>query len=842
VIEEKYPFSSIEGKWQSYWEDQELFKVSNTQLENKYYNLMMFPYPSGTLHVGHGRNYIIGDAVARYKTMRGFNVLSPMGWDAFGLPAENAAIRTGKKPKDSTFENIEIMKRQFRAWGCMYDWERELASCNPDYYKWTQWLFLQLYHRELAYKKEAPVNWDPVDQTVLANEQVLADGTAERSGAKVETKMLSQWFFKITDYAERLLTDLDLLDGWPERVKTMQRNWIGQSSGTEIHFNLVPIQGKEDENPIVSCFTTRVDTIYGCTYMVLAPEFEGLIDLVKDLPQEESVLAFRQIAGRKNAIERKDNSSEKSGVFTGRYVTNPYNGEEIPLWVGDYVLVEYGTGAVMAVPAHDTRDWAFAKKYDLPIRISIQNEDDSLQLASMSEAYTGDGKLQDSAEFSGKNNRAAIPEMANYADENGFGGKVTQYKLRDWLISRQRYWGAPIPIIYCDDCGAVPVPESDLPVVLPEDVEFKPTGESPLKSAADFVNCTCPACGKAATRETDTMDTFVDSSWYFLRFLSPQDADQVFHSEDVNNWMPVDQYIGGIEHAILHLLYARFFTKAIQDMGLINFPEPFAQLFTQGMICKRNQEDGKLYKMSKNKGNVVSPDELIQRYGADTVRLYTLFIGPPEKDAEWQDTAVDGAHRFLKRIWKKAFENHAWLSAYAEKEIVLEELEKPARELNRKLHETIDRITRDMDGAFQFNTAVAGIMELMNSVDALEIENADDTTKIVLADCMKNIILLISPFAPHIAEELWSSFGHKESVLKAPWPSVNQAALIRDELELVVQVNGKVRGKFFAAAGTDKNEMEKLAQEDPAVIKSIEGKTIRKIIVIPGKLVNIVAN
>ena len=839
-MKEQYPFSEIETKWQAYWETNGLFKTDTASADDKYYCLMMFPYPSGTLHVGHGRNYIIGDAVARYKKMRGLRVLTPMGWDAFGLPAENAAIKTGTPPRESTLNNIAIMKQQLQAWGCCYDWDREVTSCMPDYYKWTQWLFLKLYKRGLAYKKEAAVNWDPVDQTVLANEQVLPDGTAERSGAKVEKKMLSQWFFKITDYAQRLLDDLAKLDGWPERVKSMQENWIGRSEGARIQFKLIPRpDGRADDETLVPCFTTRVDTIYGCTYMVLAPEYPQLDQLVDGLPEAEDVRAFVQRAGHLSAIERTT-EGDKNGVFTGRHVENPYTGEQIPLWVGDYVLMEYGTGAVMAVPAHDTRDWAFARKYDLPIRLSIQNPEQSLQLDRMEEAYTEDGIVVDSAHFSGLPNREAIPQMAAYAEAQGFGGPVIQYRLRDWLISRQRYWGAPIPMIYCDACGMVPVPESDLPVLLPENVEFKPSGESPLKRCASFIETTCPKCGKPARRESDTMDTFVDSSWYFFRYLSARDDEQAIDSVQCNNWLPVDQYIGGIEHAILHLMYARFFTKAIHDMGLISFEEPFAQLFTQGMITKRSDMDGQLYKMSKSKGNVVSPEALIQQYGADTVRLYTLFIGPPEKEAEWNDAGVEGAYRFLRRIWRRVFEHRDLLREAAELTPNLDGMEPPERDLYRKLHESIQRITRDLEGDFHFNTAIAQIMELMNAVDDLAISaDSSPSARAVFRETMESVVLLISPFAPHIAEELWQELGHPPSILQTPWPTVNEAALYRDEIEMVLQVNGKVRGRIMVGAEADQALIESEALANPQVQKWIEGRTVRKVIVVPGRLVNL---
>ena len=839
-MKERYPFGEIEGKWQRYWDEQGLFKTDVSSAENKYYCLMMFPYPSGTLHVGHGRNYIIGDAVARYKKMKGLRVLTPMGWDAFGLPAENAAIKTGTHPRESTLQNIAVMKQQLTAWGCCYDWDREVTSCLPNYYTWTQWLFLQLYKHGLAYKKEAAVNWDPVDQTVLANEQVLPDGTAERSGAKVERKMLSQWFFRITNYAQRLLDDLALLEGWPERVKSMQENWIGRSEGARLDFRLVPRDdGTADSSPIIPCFTTRVDTIYGCTYMVLAPEYSGIAEMVKGLPEEQATLDFVEQAGRLSAIERTT-EGDKNGVFTGRYVINPYNNEQIPLWIGDYVLTEYGTGAVMAVPAHDTRDWTFAKKYGLPIRLSIQNPDQSLRLEEMDDAYTGDGLVVDSPPFSGRPNREAIPLMTAHAEENGFGKAEIQFRLRDWLISRQRYWGAPIPIIYCDDCGMVPVPEEDLPVRLPDAVEFKPSGESPLKSCAAFTQTTCPRCGKPARRESDTMDTFVDSSWYFFRYLSAQDDTQAVDTERCDNWLPVDQYIGGIEHAILHLMYARFFTKAMHDMGLIHFEEPFAHLFTQGMITKKSEHDGQLHKMSKSKGNVVSPEELIRDYGADTVRLYTLFIGPPEREAEWNDAAVEGAYRFLRRLWRRVYEHRDLLREAQHLTPDVQAMQAPERDLYRKLHESIRQISRDLEGAFHFNTAIAQIMELMNAVDALKVTpESSESARAVFRETVESIVLLISPFAPHIAEELWQELGRAPSILQAEWPRVNEAALHRDVVEIILQVNGKLRGRIAVSATADRESVEKEALADPQVQKWIEDKTIRKVIVVPGKLVNI---
>ena len=839
-MREEYPFNEIENKWQNFWDENGVFNTDLAAAENPYYCLMMFPYPSGKLHVGHGRNYIIGDAVARYKKMQGFDVLTPMGWDSFGLPAENAAIKTGTPPAEYTAANIATMKEQLRAWGCMYDWEKEVTSCMPDYYKWTQWLFLQFYKKGLAYKKNSNVNWCPSCATVLANEQVV-DGACERCDSEVDQKSMDQWFFKITEYAQRLLDDLDTLDGWPTRVKTMQKNWIGRSEGAEIDFPVVPREdGAGDNIENIACYTTRVDTIYGCTYMALAPEHPELKNLVKGLPQEKEVLEFIKASSKLTNLDREADEVEKEGRFTGRYLVNPYNGEKIELWVGNYVLM-YGTGAVMAVPAHDTRDFAFAKKYGLPIKLSIQNPDNSLVLDEMEDAFTGDGTCIDSGDFTGMDNREAIGAMTKYAEEKGFGRGTINFRLRDWLISRQRYWGAPIPMVYCTDCGVVPEKEENLPILLPTDVEFKAEGESPLKSSEAFMNCTCPSCGKPATRESDTMDTFVDSSWYFLRYLSAKDDAQAIDSAISNKWMPVDQYIGGIEHAILHLLYARFFTKAIKDLGLIDFEEPFAQLFTQGMICKKGP-DGNLHKMSKSKGNVVSPEELLSTYGADTVRLYTLFIGPPEKEAEWQDAGVTGAFKFLKRIWRKVALNKEILcgAGFPACPPDVGAMEEPERDLYRKTNETIQQITRGLDGAFTFNTAIAAIMELMNAIDHLKVsDESSESAKAVFRDAIQNVILLISPFAPHIAEELWVELGHDAGIMDADWPAVNEEALKRDEIEMVVQVNGKVRDKVKVPADAPNDQIEETALAAEKIQSWLEGKTVRKVIVVPGRLVNI---
>ncbi len=841
-MQQQYPFAEIEPRWRRYWEEEGLFHTDTDAAGNKYYCLMMFPYPSAALHVGHGRNYIIGDAVARYKKMRGYNVLAPMGWDAFGLPAENAAIKTGIHPRESTMRNIATMKRQLRAWGACYDWDREIASCHPGYYRWTQWLFLKLYEKGLAYKAAAPVNWCSSCRTVLANEQVV-EGRCERCEASVEEKRMEQWFFRITAYAQRLIDDLERLDGWPERVKTMQRNWIGRSEGTVLEFDLTPrADNTPDPMTSVKCYTTRVDTIYGCTYMAMAPEHPALPDLVRGLATEKEVTEYSRQSARRATRDRMADEQQKTGVFSGRYVVNPYNQERIPLWVADYVLMDYGTGAVMAVPAHDTRDWAFAKRYDLAIRISIQNTEQSLDLTTMTAAYTDDGITADSGPFSGLPNRDAIARMTDFAKEQGFGGPMVHYRLRDWLISRQRYWGAPIPIIYCDDCGSVPVPENELPVRLPDNVEFRPTGESPLTASPAFMQTPCPACGKPARRESDTMDTFVDSSWYFLRYLSPRDEQQAVDTAACNRWLPVDQYIGGIEHAILHLLYARFFTKALHDMKLIGFDEPFAHLFTQGMICKRSEKNGQLYKMSKSKGNVVSPDALIAEYGADTVRLYTLFIGPPERDAEWNDQGIEGASRYLRRLWRRVYETRDSLRAVAGQPLPDPGEYTPAeRELRRKTHATIQHVTQSMDGAFHFNAAIAQIMELMNILDTHDLgASAKETTRRIGREALETMILLLSPFAPHIAEELWVELGNPPGILKVSWPEVDPAALIQDETDIVIQINGKTRGRGRLTAGLKDEDVQRAVLEWDLVKKHTAGKTVRRVIVIPDKLVNIV--
>ena len=831
----KYNFSEIEKKWQDFWEGCGLFRVDEDCNKDKFYCLVMFPYPSGTLHVGHGRNYIIGDVVTRYKIMKGYRVLSPIGWDAFGLPAENAAIEIGIHPAIHTKSNIEKMKRQLEGWGVGYDWDREVTSCEPDYYKWTQWIFLKLFEHNLAYKKKAAVNWCPSCATVLANEQVV-DGLCERCDTKVKQRDLEQWFFRISDYAQRLLDDLGTLDEWPERVKTMQANWIGRSGGARINFTL------EGSDEVIPCFTTRADTIFGVTFMSLAPEHPIIGRLVKGTDYEEPVLEFADRIKNQSTIERTSEEAVKEGVFTGRHVINPVNGERVPLWVSNYALMEYGTGAVMAVPAHDQRDFEFAKKYNLPIKLVIQPSDKDKIQEEMNEAYVGDGIQVNSAQFDGMPNREAIPRIIEFFEAKGIGKGSVNYRIRDWLISRQRYWGAPIPVIYCDSCGNVPVPEKDLPVLLPENVEFKPHGRSPLVDVEEFVNTTCPKCKGNAKRETDTMDTFVDSSWYYMRYLSPKDDTQAFDSKEVNKWLPVDQYIGGIEHAILHLLYSRFITKVLFDLGLINFNEPFKNLFTQGMIIKNGA------KMSKSKGNVVNPDSIIEKYGADTQRLYTLFIAPPQRDAEWSDRGVIGAFRFLKRLWQNVvvFEEH--FKEIPKTEINRDLFSSETKDLYRYTNLTIKKVTEDIEVSWHFNTAIASVMELLNIVVDFsaglkdkEFKGEDNINDLnVLRFSLETIVKILAPFVPHICEELWEILGNTPSVFSVPWPSYDKDVIVAEQVEMVIQINGKVRSRVVVPSDIGEEDLKLRVMEDKRIKESINGKKIIKTIVVPKKLVNFV--
>ncbi|MFY9371741.1 MAG: leucine--tRNA ligase [bacterium] len=823
-MEGHYDFKSIEARWQEYWEDRKQYKVTLTADKPKYYVLEMFPYPSGALHMGHIRNYSIGDVVARYKTMQGYNVLHPMGWDAFGMPAENAAIQHGIHPAKWTAANIANMRRQQQQLGTSYDWDREVTTCLPDYYRWTQWLFLLFYHRGLAYRRKAPVNWCPSCQTVLANEQVI-NGSCWRCETQVEKKELEQWFLRITDYADRLLKDLELLEGWPEPVKIMQENWIGRSEGAEVVFSI------KDREEKITVFTTRHDTLFGVTFMVLAPEHPLVMDLVRGTEREEAVGDFV-----KKAIKRRDASKDgeelgKEGIFLGAYAINPVNGEEVPIWVSDYVLMEYGTGAVMGVPAHDSRDFAFTKKYGIPQRIVIVPEKDAPVPEELTEAYAADGYLVNSGPFDGLPVAEAQEAIADYLEEKGIGRRAVSYKLRDWLISRQRYWGAPIPIVYCDQCGTVPVPEEELPVMLPEDVVLKEGAVQPLSQVGEFVHTSCPKCGGPARRETDTMDTFICSSWYYLRYTDAGNEEAPFGKEAVNYWMPVDQYIGGIEHAVLHLLYSRFFTKVLYDAGLVQCLEPFTNLLTQGMVIK----DGA--KMSKSKGNVVTPEEIFEKYGADTARLFILFASPPERELDWSDQGVEGAWRFLNRVWRLVNNNVDLIKAAGEaKESASEE----DTGLRRQLHETIKKVTEDIE-RFNFNTAISAIMELVNGIyryqDKLELAEQNPA---LLREVLEKTVLLLAPFAPHLTEELWRILGHDGSVHQQDWPVYDPAALVREEVKIVIQVNGKLRERLQVPVGISQEELETRVLDLERIRVLTEGKEIVKIIHVPGKLVNIV--
>lgn len=822
---ERYSPQDIESKWQKKWEEGKVYKTEADASRPKYYALEMFPYPSGNLHMGHVRNYAIGDVMARYKTMEGFNVLHPMGFDSFGMPAENAAIKHGVKPADWTYSNIENMEKQQKKLGLSYDWDREVKTCDPSYYKWTQWLFELFYKRGLAYKKKASVNWCDTCGTVLANEQVI-DGKCWRCDHEVHKKDLSQWFLKITDYADVLLKDLDKLKGWPERVKTMQDNWIGRSEGLE--FNLeAPELGTS-----IAAYTTRPDTVYGITFLALAAEHPLVDKICENNPKAEAIQAFVKRTRNQSEIERTSSESEKEGIFTGAYCINPFNGNRVQIWVTNYVLADYGTGAVIGVPSEDSRDWMFATKYDIPKIITLQPRDHELKLEEMTEAYTDkDGVLVNSAEFTGLDIKEAMKGIMDKAEKEGFGKRRVNFRLRDWLISRQRYWGAPIPVINCPHCGEVLVPEKDLPVMLPEDVSFDQGSLSPLASSESFVHCKCPKCGADATRETDTMDTFICSSWYYLRYTDPHNDKETFAKDKVNYWAPVDQYIGGIEHAILHLLYSRFFTKVLHDAGLVDFDEPFTNLLTQGMVLK----DGS--KMSKSKGNVVSPEEIIAKYGADTARLFILFAAPVDRDLEWSDKGVEGSYRFLNRVWRILGHFEEAIKA-GKPDYDVTKLTKDEKELRRILHVTIRKVTEDVRDRFMFNTAVSSIMELVNAFYAFQ----DKEMNAGLArEVAENLIKLLAPFAPHITEELWSRlFEGQGSVHQQKWPTFDEEATKLAEIEIVLQINGKVRDKLMIPADTDREGMKKIAMELPRTQELTAGKTIVKVICVPKKLVNIV--
>lgn len=822
-MEERYEFKRIEKKWQNYWEENNSFKSIEDPSKEKYYVLEMFPYPSGKLHMGHVRNYSIGDVVARFKHMQGFNVLHPMGFDSFGLPAENAAIKNGTPPADWTWNNIAEMEEQLKQLGLSYDWEREVQTCNPEYYRWMQWIFIQFFNKGLAYKKENPVNWCPSCQTVLANEQVV-DGVCERCKTPVGKKNLSQWYLKITDYADQLLENLNDLQGWPNKVKLMQENWIGKSIGANIDFKI------DGTDKVLKVFTTRADTLFGCTYMVMAPEHPYVKELVKGTKFQDDVEDYVEKVQHMDEIQRTSTNNEKTGVFIGKYAINPVNQKKVPVFISDYVLMGYGTGAIMAVPAHDQRDFDFAKKFDIEIIPVVESNSSEIDVNNLTEAFDAEGKMINSGKFDGMNNRKVIPEMIKWLSEQKIGEKTINYKLRDWLISRQRYWGTPIPMIYCKDCGWLPEKEENLPVVLPTDVEFTGKGESPLATSKTFSKCTCPKCGKDAERELDTMDTFLDSSWYFLRYCDPKNTDKAFDKEKVDYWMSVDQYIGGVEHAILHLMYARFFQMALHDIGLVDCKEPFANLLTQGMVNK----DGK--KMSKSIGNVVSPEEIINKYGADTARLFILFAAPPEKELDWSDAGVEGSYRFLNRVWRL-------VSEFVEKNYnstdAIEIKSQDDKKLNLTLNATIKKITEDVSNRFNFNTAISSIMELVNEL--YKYKEKDDLNMPLLSDAVTKLVILLSPFTPHICEEMWQELGNKDSLVSVRWPGYDEKALVEDTKTIIVQVNGKLKERLSMPAGLSKTELENAVKSNENVIALISDLNIVKTITVPDKLVNFVA-
>ncbi len=864
-MEERYNARKIEQKWQTVWDRSGLFNVAVQADAPKYYLLEMFPYPSGKIHMGHVRNYTIGDVVARYKRMKGFNVLHPMGWDAFGMPAENAAIANNSHPAVWTYDNIAYMRNQLKQLGFSYDWEREIATCRPEYYRWEQWLFLKMYEKGMAYRKEAFVNWCDPCQTVLANEQVEA-GMCWRCGKPVRQKKLNQWFFRITDYAEDLLVYCDQLPGWPDKVLTMQKNWIGRSQGAEIRFSV------ENSDLVIPVFTTRHDTVFGATFMCLAPEHPLVPQLAAGTAQAQAVSDFIERISLQDRSSKALENYEKEGVFTGRYCLNPMNGRRMPIYTANFALMEYGTGAVMSVPAHDQRDFDFARKYNLPIIPVVQPEGESLVAANMGEAYAGEGLMINSAPFDGLPNRQAMEKIADLLESKGIGKRAVSFRLRDWGISRQRYWGAPIPMIHCDRCGTVPVPEKDLPIVLPEQAHLLPGGQSPLPTLAYFAKTTCPRCGDPnARRETDTMDTFVESSWYYERYCSPRCDDAIFDKKAVDYWMPVDQYIGGVEHAILHLLYSRYYTRVLQDMGLINYKEPFTRLLTQGMVCKESmscpqhgylfpeqarEEQGELRctlcnqkvtvgrveKMSKSKRNVVDPNELLERYGADTTRLFCLFAAPPERDLEWSDQGVEGSARFLNRVWRLA---HTWLPVVAKAVPYTgapDQLPEPLRQTYKKAHQTIDKVSRDIEDRFHFNTAISAVMELVNQMYTLDAQTAasDGVQAQVMRHALETTLLLLSPIVPHFAEEIWQALGHTQNTLRVAWPAHRPDALVQEEVTIVVQVNGKLRGRFTTSLDTDEEQLKQTALSDERIQKFIGPQGPKKVIVVKNKLVNIV--
>ena len=874
-MDEKYDPKVIEKKWQTYWDRKSLMKVNEDPTKEKYYLLEMFPYPSGKIHMGHVRNYTIGDVVARYKRMRGFNVLHPMGWDAFGMPAENAAIANNTHPAKWTYENIANMRSQLKRMGFSYDWDREIATCRPEYYRWEQWLFIKMYEKGMVYRKEALVNWCENCQTVLANEQVEA-GMCWRCSKVVRQKKLQQWFFRITDYAQDLLDYCDKLPGWPEKVITMQKNWIGKSVGAEIRFSIQnPPENVQKEIPV---FTTRPDTIFGATFMVLAPEHPLVTELSKGTDQESVVVEFVDRMASQDRSAKALDSYEKEGVFIGAFCTNPLSHRKMPIYTANFALMEYGTGAVMSVPAHDQRDFEFAKKYDLEIIVVIKPDEFNLEPGSMTEAYAGDGILVNSGEFNGMGNKDAMDAIAEQLRQKNIGRKTISYRLRDWGISRQRYWGTPIPMVHCQHCGIVPVSEKDLPVVLPENTDLLEGGKSPLPSLESFIKTSCPSCGRSdARRETDTMDTFVESSWYFERYCSPDSHNAIFDQDAVGYWMPVDQYIGGVEHAILHLLYSRYYTRVLFDLGFIKYKEPFTRLLTQGMVCKETAscpehgylfpEDvtalgensqcekcgkpvtfGRVEKMSKSKKNVIDPNVLLEKYGADTTRLFCLFAAPPERDLEWSEQGVEGGFRFLNRVWRFAKGCMDEIKDALPFDGNPQDLAEELKIIFKKTHETIRRVTEDIEERFHFNTAISAVMELVNSLYAMEAERessgktgfSQPDRACVLRFAVDTIAVLLSPIVPHLSEELWESLGNQTSVLLAPWPSYRKDVLVKEELTIVIQVNGKLRSRFTVGMDSTDEIVKELALQDEKVRKFIGEKPVKKVIIVKNKLVNIV--
>jgi leucyl-tRNA synthetase len=859
-MEERYPFQTIEPKWQQHWEAEHIFEVREKTDQPKFYLLEMLPYPSGRIHMGHVRNYSIGDVLARFLRMRGSNVLHPMGWDAFGLPAENAAIEHRIHPATWTYANIAEMKTQLKRMGFSYDWTREIATCDPEYYAWNQWIFLKMWERDLAYRKRSLVNWCDSCLTVLANEQV-EDGVCWRCGSPVVQKELEQWFLRITAYADELLDGCDqIATGWPERVLTMQRNWIGRSVGVEVDFPVV------DGGDPIRIFTTRQDTLYGATFVVLAPEHPLVRSLVTGLPQEREVLDFVERTGRMDRIARTDVTTEKLGVFTGRYALNPLTQEAIPIWVANFVLMEYGTGAIMAVPAHDQRDFEFAQTYGLPIRVVIQAPGQTFEAHTLTQAYVDEGTMVNSGPFTGLGSAEGRERVAEYLEQQQLGQKTINFRIKDWGISRQRYWGTPIPMIHCPSCGVVPVPYQDLPVVLPLELQFEYGARSPLAEAPSFYEVSCPRCQQPARRETDTMDTFVDSSWYFERYTSPHAAEAPFDVHAVDYWMPVDLYIGGIEHAVLHLLYARFWTKVLRDLGLVKYDEPFTRLLTQGMVCMetlwcaehewlfpqqvrdgrcvecgRPVTIGRTEKMSKSKRNVVDPDEMIRKYGADATRLFILFAAPPERDLDWNDQGIEGCSRFLNRVWRIVRRINTHTGDMRRDPAALAAASGATLALRRKTHQTIRKVTEDIQERFHFNTAVAAIMELINLLYQFAVEEVqDEPTRQALREAAEATVLLLSPFTPYVAEELWRQLGHADSVLLQPWPAYDPTLIQEGEVTIVIQVNGRVRSRLTVPASIADAELREAALQHERIQEWLTAKSVRKVIVVPQKLVNIV--